>query len=74
LYEQLESEIGDVFFALVNYARFLGINPENALRRTNEKFVKRFKYVEGKISESGKNLTESTLKEMDKFWEESKKI
>jgi MazG family protein len=70
--EQLEKEIGDVFFALVNYSRFLGINPENALRRTNEKFVKRFKYVEEKISASGKKLTESTLKEMDKFWEESK--
>lgn len=73
LNEKLESEIGDVFFALVNYSRFLGINPENALRRTNEKFVKRFKYVEGKISESGKPLNEATLKEMDEFWEESKK-
>jgi MazG family protein len=71
--EKLESEIGDVFFALVNYSRFLGINPENALRRTNEKFVNRFKYVEEKISESGKPLNEATLKEMDEFWEESKK-
>ena len=72
--KQLENEIGDVFFALVNYSRFLGINPENALRMTNEKFVKRFKYVEEKISESGKKLTESTLKEMDKYWEESKEL
>ncbi len=72
--EQLESEMGDVFFALVNYARFLEVNPENALRRTNEKFVKRFKYIEDKISESGKKMSESSLKEMDIFWEESKKI
>lgn len=73
LNEKLESEIGDVFFALINYSRFLGVNPENALRRTNEKFIKRFKYVEVKISESGKQLDTATLKEMDKFWEESKK-
>lgn len=71
--EKLEEELGDVFFALTNYARFLGINPENALRRTNEKFIARFNYVEKKIKESGKNLTQSTLSEMDKFWEESKK-
>jgi uncharacterized protein YabN with tetrapyrrole methylase and pyrophosphatase domain len=50
----------------------LGINPENALRITNEKFIKRFSYVESKIKESGKSITESNLKEMDKFWEESK--
>lgn len=70
---KLEEELGDVFFALTNYARFLGINPENALRLTNEKFIKRFSYVEKKIKESGKKLTESNLKEMDKFWEESKR-
>ena len=70
--EQLENEIGDVFFALVNYSRFLGVNPEDALRKTNEKFIKRFNYVEKKIAESGKKLTESNLKEMDEFWEESK--
>ncbi len=70
---KLEEELGDVFFALTNYARFLGINPENALRFTNEKFIKRFSYVEKKIKESGKKLTESNLQEMDKFWEESKR-
>ncbi len=70
--EELENEIGDVFFALVNYARFLGVNPENALRKTNRKFIKRFGYVEKKIKESGKKLTESNLAEMDKYWEESK--
>jgi MazG family protein len=72
-YNQLENEIGDVFFALVNYARFLDINPENALRKTNTKFIRRFNYVEDKIKESGKKLTDSNLKEMDDYWEESKK-
>lgn len=72
--EELENEIGDVFFALVNYSRFLGINPENALRRTNKKFIKRFNYVEMKISDSGRELRGSTLAEMDKFWNESKNL
>jgi len=70
---ELEKEMGDVFFALTNYARFLGIHPENALRHTNEKFITRFNYIEQKIKESGKSLTESNLEEMDKYWEESKK-
>lgn len=70
--EELEDELGDLFFAMVNYARFLGINPENALRRTNRKFISRFNYVEKKILETGKELTQSTLKEMDTYWEESK--
>ena len=72
-YDRLESEIGDVLFAMVNYARFLGVNPENALRRTNTKFINRFGYVEEKVTATGKKLSESTLKEMDKYWEESKK-
>jgi XTP/dITP diphosphohydrolase len=72
--EELENEIGDVFFALVNYSRFLGINPENALRRTNKKFIKRFNYIEMKISDSGRELRGSTLDEMDKFWNESKNL
>lgn len=70
--DELEMEIGDVFFALTNYARFLGFNPENALRRTNEKFISRFSYIEKKIKESGRNLSDSSLEEMDKYWEESK--
>ena len=74
LYNQLENEIGDVFFALVNYARFFDINPENALRRTNSKFIRRFGYVEEKIKAMGKKLSDSNLKEMDFYWEESKKI
>ena len=72
--EELENEVGDVFFALVNYSRFLGINPENALRMTNEKFIRRFKYIEEKINESGRNINDSNLEEMDKYWEESKKL
>jgi XTP/dITP diphosphohydrolase len=71
--EEFEKEMGDVFFALTNYSRFLGVHPENALRLTNEKFISRFEYVEKKIKELGKSFSESNLKEMDKYWEESKK-
>ena len=74
LHNKLEDEVGDVFFALVNYARFLDVNPENALRRTNSKFIRRFGYVEEKIKAMGKKLSDSNLKEMDFYWEESKKI
>jgi len=70
--EELEKEVGDVFFALVNYARFLKIHPEDALRLTNEKFINRFSYVEKKVAETGKKIHESNLTEMDKYWEESK--
>jgi MazG family protein len=69
---KLENEVGDVFFALVNYARFLGINPENALRKTNRKFIERFKFVEEKLKTNGKSPNESSLAEMDKYWNESK--
>jgi XTP/dITP diphosphohydrolase len=69
---KLEDELGDVFFALVNYARFLNVNPENALRKTNEKFLKRFNYIENKLKENGKSIENSNLEEMDKFWIESK--
>lgn len=69
---RLEKEVGDVFFSLINYSRFLGINPENALRRTNDKFIKRFDYVQEKLHNEGKKITESTLEEMDKYWDESK--
>jgi nucleoside triphosphate diphosphatase len=72
--EELENEIGDVFFALVNYARFLKINPENALRKTNSKFIKRFNHIEKRLKENGKKINESNLEEMDGYWNESKKI
>ncbi len=72
--EELENEIGDVFFALVNYSRFLKINPENALRRTNNKFIKRFNHIEKRLKENGKKINESNLEEMDIYWNESKKL
>jgi len=71
--DKIESEFGDVLFSLINYARFLRINPENALERTNKKFIKRFQYLESKSNELNKPLSEMTLSEMDVFWEEAKK-
>jgi len=68
----MESEFGDVLFSMINYARFLNINPENALERTNKKFTKRFQYLEEKAKELDKALSEMTLAEMDVFWEEAK--
>ncbi len=72
--DAMESEFGDVLFSMVNYARFLNINPENALERTNKKFIKRFQYLENKAKEQGKALKDMTLTEMDVFWEEAKTI
>ena len=71
--ELFEKEMGDVFFALINYSRFLGISAEDALRRTNKKFINRFTYIEKKLKENNKSITETSLQEMDKYWEESKK-
>lgn len=70
--ERIESEFGDVLFSMINYARFLGVNPENALERTNKKFIKRFTYLEAKAGEMGKSLREMSLEEMDVFWNEAK--
>nr|WP_299345867.1 nucleoside triphosphate pyrophosphohydrolase [Allomuricauda sp.] len=70
--DRLEAEYGDVLFSMVNYARFLHINPENALERTNKKFIKRFQYLESKAKSMGKSLKEMSLAEMDVFWEEAK--
>jgi len=72
-HESIEKEFGDLLFSLVNFARFIGINPEDALERTNKKFIKRFKYIEEQTNGQGKNLKELTLKEMDAFWDEAKK-
>ncbi|MEJ6793034.1 MAG: nucleoside triphosphate pyrophosphohydrolase [Lacinutrix sp.] len=72
--EAMESEFGDVLFSLVNYARFVDINPENALERTNKKFSKRFQYLEAKAKALNKDLKDMTLAEMDVFWEEAKKL
>ena len=72
--DAMESEFGDVLFSMVNYARFLKINPENALERTNKKFSKRFMYLENKAKALNKDLKQMTLAEMDVFWEEAKKM
>jgi XTP/dITP diphosphohydrolase len=70
--DKIESEFGDVLFSMINYARFLGVNPENALERTNKKFIKRFQYLEKNAKQMGKDLQDMTLKEMDVFWNEAK--
>jgi XTP/dITP diphosphohydrolase len=67
-----ESEFGDLIFSLINYARFVGINPEDALERTNKKFIKRFTYLETQAQRNGLSLANMSLNEMDKFWEEAK--
>ena len=72
--EKIEAEFGDVLFSMINYARFLNVNPEDALERTNKKFIKRFQYLESKASDIGKPLMDMTLAEMDVFWEEAKKV
>ena len=72
--EKMEAEFGDLLFSMINYARFLKINPENALERTNKKFIKRFQYLEVKAEEMGKTLKDMSLAEMDIFWEEAKKL
>ncbi|RAJ25026.1 nucleoside triphosphate pyrophosphohydrolase [Pedobacter cryoconitis] len=72
--EKAESEFGDLIFSLVNYARFIGINPENALEKTNRKFIKRFQYIESKAKDNGKALQDMTLAEMDVYWNEAKKL
>jgi len=72
--EKIEEEIGDLLFSVANLARHLEINPEIALRQTNNKFRKRFNFLENKLREEGKTLAETSLEEMDHLWEESKKI
>lgn len=68
------AEFGDLLFSLINYARFIDIDPEEALERTNLKFIKRFQYLENSAIQSGKNLSEMTLAEMDVYWNEAKKL
>lgn len=70
--DAVEDEFGDVLFSMINYARFLNINPENALERTNKKFIKRFQYLENKAKGLQKKLSDMTLAEMDIYWEEAK--
>ena len=69
---ELESEIGDLLFAVVNYARLRGLSPEMALRSTNAKFISRFRYIEKRLEDDGRVPAESNLEEMDRLWEEAK--
>lgn len=72
--EKIEDELGDVFFSLINYARFLDIDPELALERTNKKFIHRFQYLEKGAEKDGRSLSEMTLPEMDEYWNKAKGI
>jgi XTP/dITP diphosphohydrolase len=72
--EKATAEFGDLLFSLVNYARFINIDPEEALERTNKKFIKRFQYLETESAKDGKKLGEMTLDEMDVYWERAKKV
>jgi XTP/dITP diphosphohydrolase len=68
----MESEFGDLFFSLINAARLYKINPDNALERTNQKFIRRFNYLEENTIKEGQSLKEMSLDEMDKIWNEAK--
>ena len=72
--ENTEKEFGDVLFSMINYARFIGVNPENALEKTNKKFMNRFQYLEKVAKKEGKELSDMSLTEMDVYWEESKEF
>ena len=72
--DNIESEFGDVLFSMINYARFIKVNPENALERTNKKFINRFQYLEKEAKKINKSLQDMSLNEMDVFWEESKQF
>ncbi len=73
-HEKIEEEFGDLMFALINYSRFINVNPENALEKTNKKFIQRFEYLEENANKNGKDLKRMTLAEMDVFWNEAKKL
>ena len=72
--DKAEAEFGDVLFSLINAARLYKINPDNALERTNQKFINRFNYLEAHTIKEGKNLHDMTLEEMDAIWNEAKKL
>lgn len=72
--EKMEEELGDLLFALVNFSRFYEINPEDALRKTTAKFIRRFTHIEETLQKNGKLPKDSTLEEMDKIWNEAKKL
>lgn len=72
--DKAEAEFGDLFFSIINAARLYGINPDNALERTNQKFTRRFNYLEENTIKQGRNLKDMSLEEMDKYWNEAKKL
>jgi len=72
--ENIEKEFGDVLFSMINYARFIGVNPENALEKTNKKFINRFQFLEEAAKKEGKELSDMSLTEMDVYWEKSKEF
>ncbi len=72
--DNIEDEFGDVLFSLINYARFIGVDPESALEKTNKKFIKRFQYLEAESKKDGKVMGEMTLPEMDEYWNKAKKL
>ncbi len=71
-HDKMEAEFGDVLFSLINYARWIGINPEDALEKTNKKFISRFQWMEDKIKQDDKDISKMALDEMDTYWEKSK--
>ena len=70
---KIEDEFGDVLFSIINYARFIGVDPETALEKTNKKFIKRFKFMEKSSKKDGKSISKMTLSEMEEYWERAKK-
>lgn len=72
--DKMEDEFGDVLFSMINYARWVNVNPEDALSRTNQKFIKRFQWMEEQIAKEGKTFDDLNLKQMDVYWEASKKV
>ncbi|BCB95469.1 nucleoside triphosphate pyrophosphohydrolase [Dissulfurispira thermophila] len=72
--KEIEDELGDIFFVLVNISRFVRINPEDALRKTISKFISRFRYIEMKAADAGRSLSDMTIDEMDVLWNEAKKM
>ncbi|MCF8461457.1 MAG: nucleoside triphosphate pyrophosphohydrolase [Flavobacteriales bacterium] len=73
-HKDIENEFGDVLFSMINYARFINVDPEMALERTNKKFIKRFQYLESQSKKDGKELSDMTLVEMDEYWNAAKKL
>ena len=72
--ERIQSEFGDVLFSIINYARFINVNPENALENTNKKFINRFQFLETAVKKEGKEISNISLAEMDVYWNASKKL